>query len=123
MDRTIPEDIITILLDMAPDDASRRYRRIMLSPDACSATAQLAEALASPGIRVCSGVCDTEPNEICVSAYGRTRSGSVWLGTTILILDPEWDRDADMAQSLADDFVDLWDQLRAAAGPEDRVDA
>ena len=114
METRIPTEVVDMLLDIAPDHPNRSYRRLMLAPDACSATEQFRDALVSQGVRVESDVCDTDPNEICVKAHGRDHAGRTWDGTVILMLDPEWDRHAEMAQMLADDFVELWPRIPAA---------
>lgn len=115
MQNAIPRNVIALMVDIAVDPLHRRYRGTMLAPEAGSATPELADALASPSISVRADVCRDDPNEVCVMAYGRDRLGRVWPSTPIIMLDPEWDRDAEMAQALADDFVQLWDRVQTAA--------
>lgn len=115
MTYAIPQPVVAILLELSPDAAHRRYRTIMLAEEAGSATADLADALRSTRLTVRAETCGDDPNEICVKAYGRDHMDRVWPSTTILLLDPEWDRDAELAQALADDVVEHWDRLRAGA--------
>ena len=114
MTQPVPAAMAAILVDIAEDEAHRRYRRSVLAPGADCATDALGDALASTRLSVRADVLPDEPNEVCVMAYGRDHMGRVWPSTPVLLLDPEWDRDAGMARALADDVVDLWDRLRAA---------
>jgi hypothetical protein len=115
MTHAMPPAVAAKLIDISEDGAHRRYRTSALTGDALAATGALEDALRSPGLSVRAGICGDEPNEVCVEAYGRDHMGRVWPSTPIVMLDPEWDRDADMARALADDIVERWDDLRAAA--------
>ena len=115
MNNVIPVIVATILIELSPDPQNRHYRTIMLADAAGSATEALGDALRSPALSVRAEVCSDDPNEICVKAYGRDHMGRVWPSTPIIMLDPKWDRDAEMAQALADDVVEQWERLREAA--------
>ena len=110
-----PENALSLILELAIDPVSRRYRRLMLSPEAGSLTDGFSTALISPAISVHAGICQNDPNEICVVASGRDTFGKLWRNVPIVILDPEWDRDAELAQSLADDIVELWRVIQSCS--------
>ncbi len=76
------------------------------------------EALESDEIDVYEGVCESEPNEHCVRAQGRFRSGSYCHDLNLMLLMPAWDRENGPGSlALAKAVVASWSELRRLHTP------
>ena len=114
----LPKAVEQALLDAAPDERHRSFRKARLDFNRDEAMRDpFTQALDSPGLTLFRDQCEDDPCEIVVRGRGEARGGSYWCNLNIILLDPAWSKDADLSEALADDIVTHWDRLVAASRP------